>query len=104
MLEGLDFWRLRGRDLPSRLVFELVRSRFVIELVEGLGDGGSGVKAESVRRFFRRAAGALSGEFWVPCIGVKPVSVGLKILKLFRLRRSAIVSSPRKAASTRYII
>ena len=59
ILDGLDFCRLRGRDLPKRLVLELVRSRF--EAVEPLGDGGSGVKEESVLLFLNRSAGALSG-------------------------------------------
>lgn len=59
MLDGLDFWRLRGRDLPSKLVLELVRSRF--EVVERLGEGGSEVYEESVLRFLNRRPGALSG-------------------------------------------
>jgi hypothetical protein len=41
MLDGLDFWRLRGRDRPSKLDLELVRSMF--EVVEPLGEGGSDV-------------------------------------------------------------
>ena len=74
MLEGLVLCRLLGRepDLPSSLstfVLELVGSvSEVMEVADGLGDGGSA--KESVCRFFRRA-GALSGDWRViisPCM------------------------------------
>lgn len=89
MLDGLDFCRLRGRDFVRRPVFELVLSRF--EVVEPLGDGGAGVKDESVLRFLKSRPGALSGGSWGLRSGVNPVKVGLKMLKLLRRRRSLIV-------------
>lgn len=91
MLEGREiFCRVRGLGLGEdgipKLLWEWVRSKTGLTGLEGLDDL-DGEKKDAARPFFLSIlGGALSG--LVSMRGVRPLRVGLKMLKLLRLRFS----------------
>ncbi len=97
ILEGLVvFWSVRARNLglAGRSAFaEMTRSRSGLEGVVGDAEVEV-VKKEAGLRFFFSITGTYSDDpFFSSCIEVRCDSDGRKMVKLFRRRLSAMVSS-----------
>ena len=94
ILEGREILcRVRGLNLGDdgipKLLCEWVRSKTGLTGLQGLEDLDGEKKDEARPLFMSILDGALSGP--VSPMGVRPLRVGLKMLKLLRLRRSAML-------------